>query len=261
MFLPEYKDRFLVPSVINCCMNTSELKKFKDQLSMDQTIKFTTFDDNDNVYALLDDMNTTVIEICLCHNPLYDEYIPSDLQGILFTIHVAHTVTIPAWCEPPFTFDFECNALVLEISNNIKLSSNVLKNAHCPLDRLDQLQNVIQDVIHKRARPIAFSLRCQSRNYDVHEMVRLGWDIYDLAHVTYTYKLFQENAPDDFCAICHDDFVSHDTYQLKRSCCNVRYHRACFKKMILHNKFTNVCPACRAPMSHKSLVNRDIKMW
>ena len=261
-FLPQYKDRLKLPNDIDCFMTTEELRKLSRALDKSNVYESCERELNIGEYFLHAPvhMKLTRLYVTLKHNPLYEGMLPSSVRMTVKVdvLHIGTEHMVPDM-EPPFAnIDFECNALILEGNGVMRLSNQITKHSYLgdsPFDQFNKLKSVVDDIIARVARPVK-----KANQFRVDKMFNNGWKIMDDKNLEYMFTLFAEDDPDDTCIVCCDTFSSISP-QLKRSCCNGRYHKHCFERLIENENFNGMCPNCRAPMPKRNLVNRDVQMW
>lgn len=127
----------------------------------------------------------------------------------------------------PMNLDFECNGLVLT-KNGIQLGKNLIMDLS-PIGVFRRLQDVTDDILHKRARVVNL---IEKRWKKMDE--RVGWEIFGFN----VGKVKSETG--DVCIICHDTLPM----MYKLDCCNARYHKECLAKTFVSG-FASQCIQCR----------------
>lgn len=147
-FMPELKARFIIPKDIDCFMNTTTKDKLLVRLKEDgykiQIVQERKL--NSYISFTDDDLQITTIMVSF--------KIPEVLRII------ANIKTLPhCYCdivhtgnlsgrEPPFgDVDFECNAMIMSPSGDLRISKNLeYENSKDPIVRLNKLNDIITDI-------------------------------------------------------------------------------------------------------------------
>lgn len=124
--------------------------------------------------------------------------------------------------------DFECNGLIMNESG-IQLGS-ALSSGLSPIGMYRRLQEVTDDIEHKRARVVNL---IQNRWKKMDE--RPGWELFGFN----VSKV--ESDPGDVCIICHDTLPM----MYKFNCCNARYHKECLLRTLTAG-FASECIQCKS---------------
>ncbi len=152
----------------------------------------------------------------------------ADLLDGSFDVHV-DVISSNVELEPPFSeIDFECNALIMGPSGDVRLSSWLFKDPVTLRSKALRLLKIYNDIQMRAA------VQINHVPERVAKMAGKGWKIKENEKVV--VKSFEPHT----CTLCLDDgsMVFHN----KRKCCNARYHFKCYDKMLEN---VSCCPNCR----------------
>lgn len=236
-YLPEYKDRRLLPFDIDCFTTNHDLKSVKETLISKQftvIVKKTGkaqfyFNQNSNL-----DLYHTKLQI----RPKIHDFLKDLVNVYEFTIDVD-----VIHCDQPVTkiykelsenFDFECNSLIITPDMEYKLSYSIAKGL-TPKEKTDKIQQIYDDIVHKRA--VSLSITPKIRAY---KMFAKEFDI-----ITSNYHLIKNTKKyNGYCIICHGEF-DNDKVCIKDPYCDAHFHVPCYLSMVSHDTFNDQCPMCK----------------
>lgn len=174
--LPEYKERLKIPNDIDAFMTTQTMKNIVRMLTQSKKYIVVTNDVELSPYFIKapTGLKHKIIIVKLLHNSLYKNYIPSSLHNMHVKIDALHMDHIPIDIEPPFSIDYECNALIMESEEFFRMSKLCCKERGLigPYEHNSKLQDIIKDILERRAVPIRASDVCLHRTK---RMVERGW--------------------------------------------------------------------------------------
>lgn len=236
-YLPEYKDRRILPYDIDCFMTNNNLKELKTALISKQytvTIKkngkakfYLNQTQNIDLY------HTKILIKPKIHNFFTDIINVDSLVLDIDVLHGDKPIT-KIYRELSNNFDFECNSLIITPDNEYKLAYFIARSLD-PKSKLDKITKIIDDIIHKRA--IALDIPPMIRTY---KMFIKEFDI-----ITSNYQLTKiVNKYDGHCIICHGE-CDVNKYCIKDSNCDAHFHLTCYLSMVSHQSFTQECPMCK----------------
>lgn len=241
--LPETYDRFLLPRDIDCFMRTSDLPKLEEIFKARGIRIITQQDKSLHNYALkTGEFKLTSFMIGLEISPLLKALVSDDLRHMRFAVDVVHHENISGK-EPPFNeIDFDCNALIMDGSKQVRLSTRIFSNINYfvdPLERLTRMNDVIQRMVQKQTYAVGKKIA----PWRISKMLEKG---FELLSEDDAYSLIQPTTKADTCLMC----LSHiKDARFKRKCCSAVYHIKCFKQMVQHSNFSGKCPQCRVEIS------------
>lgn len=271
-FLPQYPERTLVPTDIDCFMRSSDLALLMEALaSRDLLVVSNTeyplskYQDDSTESSQDEDPDHRLylqkLRVGVKVSPIMASVLSTQeckaVKRMRVNVDVVHAM-IADKMEPPFgKIDYECNALILcgGESQHIRGSFSLFYKWESPLERHHKLSQIIQDIQDKRA--VAFEKSPMHRTY---KMMRKGWhlvaDGFQLIPAT---KLER----DDVCLLCLAKFTGKHTHALKRTCCAAKYHPKCFAALVSNNNenFAWECPMCRNEIREYEVQNRQIELW
>lgn len=240
--VPELRDRLLVSSDVDCFMSSDSISELEGRLK-DRGLKILQRREcQSSIYCGDSDVKLLRMKVALDIPPvmigmLRDE--DAHLYRLSVSVDVVHTDDT-AGKEPPFgKVDFLCNALVMDQSRQIRVSSHVFEEMNIPKDilaRYDLLKSIVEDIKTKTARALA----CPPNR----RVMKMIWKQWNIVTNNESYKITPRTDDSAFCIICHDTFLSSHA-QVKRHCCAALYHRHCFVQVLKSENFNDKCPMCR----------------
>jgi len=275
-FLPEFKDRMLIPNDIDATMPNGCVKGFLEALKKKGFLVVNRFKRDAKKYL----PNLNVSEGQISHHCYTIQYIPSDVIGKMMTVFPTTFTTDPmvmseirmfafaimemfkgsskvftldlmvstenVYYEPPFgNLDFECNGLLLD-NSGIRLTKSLSHGwSACPFEYNKFYNQILDDILHVRAKVVH---RDFLQNYRIKKMVQKGWAILNFATVQYMKAESSGKEPvyDGYCLICQDT-IPEDHYKMK--CCDARFHAKCLVRAtnegVAATKYTGACVMCK----------------
>jgi hypothetical protein len=245
--LPEYKDRTLVASDIDCFMCTSDITRLEDKLKEQNLKVFTKRERKMSEYMVgvsEPDLELTHIVVGFDISPILKTILPSDITSMRVKIDIVNSVSIKGK-EPPFgEIDFECNALIIDSNKQIRVSNRLFKNNETyydPFARFTCLQEIIQNIYEKKTRVVAHG----GADIAQHRMEKMTSKGYIIVGRDDKFSIAKgAAAKDDVCLMCLDKFKKNAA-MVKRVCCAAKYHKQCIAEMVNHDNFNGCCPMCR----------------
>lgn len=172
----------------------------------------------------------------MLRNHFRENVTATSIPGGQFTVDI----TVCPNEEFPMNLDFECNGLVLT-RTGITLGANLSMDLS-PIGVFRRLQEVTDDIMHKRARVVNL-IEKRWKKMDEKE----GWELYGLnVHKVKT----DSSCGGDICIVCHEELPS-----FRLACCNARYHKKCLAG-VLDSDFFEQCIHCRSSV----YIGEDEKM-
>jgi hypothetical protein len=246
---PDTWDRTLVPSDIDCVIDTINFEKFK-QIVKNKRLKMKMVATKDPL-EYNPDFDTSqsstvvhhVVEISLNKDRVIKEL--KSLQVDTRVIRDFFHLKIEDPCikmdilvtekpvDHPFfgVADFECNTLYLT-KHGFGLSPEICPQKDILTKKLE-IDRIMDDIINHRAKFMRTShgSRCV-------KLFRKGWTVYDRFLTSIKDKNY-----DGYCIICHDELP--ETH-FKMNCCDARYHSKCLGKFLDNQNGTiQQCPLCK----------------
>ena len=229
-YMPEYKDRLLIPNDMDIYMKTSNINKFLENLKDNQlkVISDHSADINDyfnnevnNEYKLRKmtigfNVNNALKELCRS-------------KQFMINVDVIHSNNEYLELKP----DMECNGLIIN-KNNIELCNYFTKfNLQNPFNNFLKLELIMKDIIDKKTTILIENLN----PYRIKKLLNRGWKI-ESKNISISKVDF--NPASDVCSICLSEI---DSIQLQlKGCCNNNYHSKCIEKSF---EIKKECPKCR----------------
>ncbi len=243
-FMPEHKDRCLLPSDIDCYMSTKsleqlrsvELKKKHYYMKIKHTQKANFYFTQKNNSNLLSELLHTKATIYFNINRLLSDFL--DITHVGVDVDIIHTENndIDIYKELSRNFDFECNSLILNSNDEIQLPYSIGKYM-TPYDKLKRINSIIDDIKNKKAIVIGND---SPASFRIVKMVKKGWQIdstsFQIQNLTTAY--------DGYCIICQDELTVNRMYVKDRNC-DARFHLKCYLTMVKHTHFKHECPLCK----------------
>lgn len=244
-FLPELKDRFLVSQDIDCFMKTSDIEVFEKKLKDARLRVIRKKQLNILEYLTVHDpdLRLTCFDVGFDMNNLLNSMLPYEIRSLNIRIDVVHIESIQNK-DPPFgNIDYECNALIIDSSKQIRLCTQLpyLTAMIDPLARFEYLQKIIKNIQQQTTKVVGKNIQ----RHRTHKMMSKG---YTLISSNNKYVLSQNVDQEEVCTLCLDKIDK--AYKLKRTCCNASYHNHCFQSMVTHENFNRSCPNCRDHMNY-----------
>ena len=254
-YMPEYSDRFLVPTDIDCSI--IDIERFRKQLEenslsltliQETKLKFYNKDNLDNSCKEYD-LRKYIIRLNINERT---KQILKIKDNIIIKIDSVTTPSTYDSKDPPFgLIDFECNTLILSSSHDYIISPGyAFDGCKNPNRRSEKLHEIMENIKKKVAIVVD--------RVPKHRMLKMkekNWKI--IAYVEYiTYTLHNSKEmllPDEEannCSLCLEYFEELE-YKLKRSCCkSAIFHPKCFKEMLEAQQQFKSCPLCRDGFVH-----------
>lgn len=249
---PELADRFLVPKDIDCFMSTETMEKFMVSLNDHYTIVSQT--ENVQLLRYMDSTLDASLRLkkvrveAKISPPGLRALLPHYLRNVSISIDIVNGANTSKLDPPYGLVDFYCNGIILTPDNEYRLSKHMY-NITCALTKRKLLDKVIEDI---SARKAVAAIRVPL--YRTTKMMQRNWRI-----EADKYTLFKEPTPEDVCCICLQELKG---YQLKRHCCNIRYHSKCYKTMTTFQDYNMLCPGCHDKVEPTEVCSsRTIKLW
>jgi hypothetical protein len=265
-YLPQYKDRLVIPNDIDCFMPTNALDllrtAFKEAglaILKEDTREFKNYFWMSDEDKEKHELQLTRMSIGFKMSKVLYSILPSNIKNLNVKVDIVHTKNMTPEIDPPFgMIDFECNALILGKGMELRLSK-AINFAESPLEYFEKLKEIVEDIHKKRA------IGCEaSPIFRTHKMSSVGWHIYDDYEENHTYQIIPKSKleNDSVCLVCLSNFKHEGA--VKRFCCNALYHGMCMRRMVYNKKvaFKNQCPMCRDPFSTFEISKeQDVCMW
>lgn len=281
-YLPEYKDRTLLPEDIDCFFPSMEyrnaferilshhkfcfkrvfvradaseyiprLQKYKNTLSH---IRYKVFLINSNKASIIRMLLLQNIPASVRHelseevNELMDQFVSKlhDTPSVTIDALISNNTLTALTLQPPFGgLDFECNGLILT-KHGLSLADDLKEKqtSHGFIADMNKIASVHADILKRKAVLVKGSI---IDKYRITKMQKKGWEIChgDLINIE---RIDPSEEDDCSCIICHNNFKSEqDCFKLK--CCAARYHKDCLieaaQKGIAAMTATKVCIMCK----------------
>jgi len=275
-FLPEFKDRTVIPNDIDATIPKTCVKGLLESLSKKGFRVANRFKHDAKTYF----PHMTIGEGQIMHERYIVTHIPATIAPVLMTMFPTSFTSdiailkeinrfsdammnileqIPTistsfiidlmvsqdgmYYEPPFgNLDFECNGLLMN-QGGFRLSKLL---AHtwdmCPIQYNKVFNRILEDILHYRAIVVH---RDDVQTYRVKKMVQKGWTILNFQTVQYM-DVPVEKAYDGYCLICQDTLPSKH-YKMK--CCDARFHAKCLIRTVTEGvaamNYTGMCVMCK----------------
>ena len=248
-FLPELSDRCLVANDIDCLMSDDNILILEDKLKShglklirgsDKMLTSYCFPCDGEKIITRPNLKVLRAKVVFNVSPLFTNIIPIDIRKMSVKIDIVHAPSVVD-IEPPFEIlDFTCNTLILNDVDQIRVSYNISSKYEI-LERLNILNETVDDIINKRAKMINYAII--PNRYRVNKMLHKGFTIYSSDKNIKISPNSSHLTEEDICIICHDSFTRNSVCKL--DCCAALYHRTCLKETIQAETFRDECPMCR----------------
>lgn len=275
-FLPEFKDRTVIPNDIDATIPKSCMKGLLESLSKKGFRITNIFKHDAKTYF----PHLTIGEGQIQHECYRVTHIPRTIAPSLMTMfptsftgdiailqeinrfsdammNILQQIPIKStsftidlmvsqdgiYYEPPFGhLDFECNGLLMT-QGGIRLSKTLAYTWDmCPIKYNEVYNRILEDILHYRAVMVH---RENVYSYRIKKMVQKGWAITNFHTVQYM-NVPKEKAYDGYCLICQDTLPSKH-YKMK--CCDARFHAKCLVRTVTEGvaamNYTGKCVMCK----------------
>lgn len=227
-FLPETKDRMLLPYDIDCYMNPHHIEHFKNMLR-NSLLEF--------VEEKAENYEHTKLYISFKLNPIIESNIEI-LKKIVIKVDIIHTQT-PAHLPINKLLDFECNSLILTPDNEYKLCKFLSILCKDPMTKIDKFNEIYNNILARKTK----ILSPQIADYRIQHMLNKNW-IISSDNITLT-KSINYKATDKtdttVCYICLENISSSGGHF---NCCKRFIHLDCIEHIVTSNY--GKCPLCRS---------------
>ena len=255
-FMPEFKDRFIIPMDFDCFIETLDITKLdKDLRDKQFYIKNQKTRQAKRYFGFiakrnLDHVYHTKIVVSLNMNQHLTSYI-HNTQIFDIIIDIMHIIDKKQNNEPLLdiynsitqNIDFDCNGIIICPDDTLKLCSKKAAYNKDAFENHSDITNIINNIIERKATILDIK-ELQHNQHRIRKMIKKGWTIksdnFDIV------KYIENNQEEDtfgHCLICHGGFTNSH-FIIKDSKCAAYYHANCFKDMILHRNFNYECPNC-----------------
>lgn len=255
-FLPETKDRLLLAKDIDCFMRTADIKKLKAAFTK-RGIEVIDIEDKPTQRYNLCGYRLTRMEVGMKMTPILMAVLSERVRGLRCVVDIVHDDDITGK-EPPFNeIDFECNALIMDGSKQMRLSTRLFVDP-CkvdPVQRMMYMNGVVDRLIDHKTYVGSINVA----PWRIKKMISKGYELLGSDDV---YSLKQCTNCEDMCILCLSNFDDKEAV-LKRTCCSAMYHTKCFKEMVEQYELKNKCvqcPQCRNEMLGYEL-HRSKGLW
>jgi hypothetical protein len=144
--------------------------------------------------------------------------------------------------EPPFgNLDFACNGLLMT-RDGMRLSKMLTQvHARNPMAYNRLYEKTLSDILKRRANIVVPGSDVPT--YRLEKMLKHGWVIGNFTMVKY---IQDDTAYDGYCIICHEDLPSS---HYKMNCCDARFHTKCLVDAMRRGNacmsYTGQCIMCK----------------
>lgn len=225
-YMPEFSNRLLEQSTIDCILSVKQLESFSLLLT--------------SAKLLMSEYNSKackdVFDVPVTHKSYFIKYDVHDLvQNIApwnVTISIAiYDDSIVKVAPLPMQCYLECNSLVL-VHNQIILNKNTCEG-HSILEKIEKLHRIIDD-IEKGQTNISIFEQCNSKSVQNICMLR------DFTIKSSNFKLKYQKLEGEVCYICNES--TQYTLRVSKNCCLGNHvHIKCCRNW--HD--LNFCPSCK----------------
>ena len=234
-FLPETKDRMIIPYDIDCYMKPHQIEHFKNLLR-NSLLEF--------IEEKSENYEHTKLYISFKLNPIIESNIEI-LKKIVIKVDIIHTQLL---INKPL--DFECNSLILTPDNEYKLCKFLLISCKDPMTKIDKFNEIYNNILARKTK----ILSPQVADYRIQHMLNKNW-IISSDNITLT-KSINYKATDKtdttVCYICLENISSSGGHF---NCCKRFIHLDCMEHIVTSNY--GKCPLCR---SEKIINECDFKL-
>ena len=255
-FLPEFKDRTLIAKDIDCFMSTDNIDKFEKLLNEKKLHVNIKKERDISNYITEKNMFLTYMEIGFDISPILETLLPFPLRKIFVSVDIVHCSSIMNK-EPPFNnIDFECNALIIDSSKQIRISTKLCNGSNINksiIYKLEYMLEIINGIYVKKTKAV-------SDNIDFLRIIKMTQKGYTLTGRDNAFELKNNIDNKEICPICIDTIKYKSKFKIKRTCCSATYHVKCLHDMINHNNFNQSCPLCRNQITHNEIYDNQM-LW
>jgi hypothetical protein len=194
------------------------------------------------------------MEIGFDISPVLKTMLPFSLRKIFVSIDIVHCESIKDK-EPPFNnIDFECNALIIDSSKQIRISTKFCKERIIDdsiISKLQYMLEIIDGIYHKKTKAVANII-------DYNRLIKMINKGYTLTGRDSIFELKKNTDNEDICLMCMDKIK--DNNKINRTCCVASYHTNCLNGMITNNNFNKSCPMCRDSFTYDEIHENEM-LW
>lgn len=220
-YLPEFKDRLLMPKYMECIMSESQFKRFSEILQKDRMAidDFNLINISENLTYKSSHIQFAVHK---CFKPFFDNKIK-----VGFVLHKGDVRS-----TYPRSDDLDCKNLLI-ICGQLCFNDTSL-SIH---DRIIALNKTIADI---RKRETQISASCQG---SIKETLRIhGFcKSSDFRVKNSNFNMIYQNMEGNECYFCKKS--TKDSLEVRRNCCNGCIHAYCIPKQKLEDDFLK-CSCC-----------------
>lgn len=232
-YLPQTKDRLIVPSDIDVLISSENIDRLK-KLLVDYG--YMIWKSKSSKLGYLTDPNVKHEKLTIV--PAVPQALKSLYDKLEVTIDLVHTDN---FTTDMMVLDFECNGLIIERDGHFSLHPCLSTSSLCatPLINNNKINQILDDIQKKKAVKVNDTF-----SYRVDKMLMKGWTIQ--GHYMEVKKYNSEDT--EYCAICHDSFTenvaSTGELAVKNKCCQGHLHMKCMQKLVNEN-YDCCCYCCK----------------
>jgi hypothetical protein len=244
--LPEYKERCIMPSDIDCYMDSEQIKNVIDSLKKKNYNVKVKKTGQANFYFFVRSTNIDISKLIHtkliikmdCNQYISDIFNLNDFEVNVDLIHAKRSDKVNIYDILSSNIEFECNSLFINSNNEIRLSNRIASYLN-PIEKLKKINDVITDIKLKKTKVYQ-----DSNNvipvFRWEKMISKGWKVSSLY-----FEFMKDTEYDGHCIICHDN-ISKEHFHIKDCNCDARFHLGCYLKMNKHTEFKQECPMCKS---------------
>lgn len=256
-FMPELKDRLVMPVDVDACVTRAQLDKVLSSLRRKKLMAYKLFNRDPTGYIdewMLPPGKVRHMRYQVMMRPanlfpalygaLFSEVasvlrerlraMARELEEVLDgangerTFHMDLMVyekdeDVCTQAAPFAPLDFQCNGLLMNRERGLFMSNRIALERDNPIAYHRKYLAVMRDVVDRRA--VRNDMWREIPGYRVSNMLGKGWDICDFQCVERVPAVvLSTDIPAPMCMICHDDL---DKAHYKMKCCEARMHLGC----------------------------------
>jgi hypothetical protein len=242
--LPEFKERTIRISDIDCFMTEEQFKKLNDVFNADHydcIIK--------NTKTAMFYFGGGVVDVSILkHSKLIVKFQTNDvLQSIVnnFSYYIKVDVI---YADTPIDYiyrklssnmDFECNSLILSPDNSYNLPIHDCGVVYKPIEKIAKILDIVEDIKNKKAKMISTNMK-SILEFRIIKMIEKGFSIY--TKNIEVLKMLEDE--EEICVICREN-IDEEKNHIKDITCNARYCLSCYNQMLSHSEYKHECPNCK----------------
>lgn len=240
--LPEFKERTIRITDIDCFMTEEQFKKLNEAFHADH------YD------CIIKDTKTAmfyfgggVVDVSMLkHSKLIVKFRTNDvLQSIVdnFAYYVKVDVI---YADTPIDYiyrklssnmDFECNSLILSPDNSytLPIQEGIIDK---PIEKITKILGIIEDIKNKKAKMININMK-SILEFRISKMIEKGFSIY-----TKNIEVVKISEEEEICIICREN-IEKEKSHIKDIDCSARYCLSCYNDLLSHPSYKHECPNCK----------------